>query len=76
MHNVCWNHSWAEGDRGLCCIRLDYRHYYLLFSITLTVIWQLLLVSCNAKLSSCHVIIALLRVLVVSYINDCVESLG
>ena len=50
MHNVCWDNSWAEVDRGLHHIMLDYRHYFSLLPITLTVIWQLLLVSCNAKL--------------------------
>ena len=49
MHNVCWNHSWAEVDRRLCHITLDNQLYCLLLSITLTIIWQLLLVSCNAK---------------------------
>ena len=49
MHNVCCDHSWAEVDRRLCWFAFDYQHYFLLFPIALTVSWQLLLVSCNAK---------------------------
>ena len=48
-HNVCWDHSWAEINRRLHHIMLDYRHFFPLLPITLTIAWQLLLVSCNAK---------------------------
>ena len=49
MHNVCWDHSWVEVDRRLCWFMFDYQHYFPLLPITLIVAWQLLLVSCNAK---------------------------
>ena len=45
-----WNHSWVEVNRRLCHIMLDYRHYFPLLPIILIVVWQLLLVSCSAKL--------------------------
>ena len=50
MHNVCWDHSWVEVNRRLCCITFDYQQYFILLPISLTVTWQLLLVSCNAKI--------------------------
>ena len=49
MHNVCWDYSWVEVDRRLCQFTFDYRHYFLLLPIILTVTRQLFLVSCNAK---------------------------
>ena len=49
MHNVCWDHSWAEVDKRICCIIFNYWHYFPLLPITLIVTWQLLLVSCNTK---------------------------
>ena len=49
MNNVFWDHSWAEVDRRLCSFMLDYKHYFLLFSITQTSEWLLLLVYCSVK---------------------------
>ena len=39
-----------EVDRKLSQIILDYRHFFPFLSITLIVAWQLLLISCNAKI--------------------------
>ena len=50
MYNVYWDNSWVESDKRFSYIILDYQHCLPLLSITLTVAWQLLLVSCNAKI--------------------------
>ena len=44
-----WDHSWAEANRTLCWFLFNYQHYFPFLPITLTVAWQLLLVSYNAK---------------------------
>ena len=49
MHNMFWDHSWAEVNRSLCPIYTRLLALVLLLPITLKVAWQLLLVSYNAK---------------------------
>ena len=49
IYNVYWDHSRVEVIRRLCYIMLDYQYYFPILSITLAVAWQLLLLSCNAK---------------------------
>ena len=49
MHNVYWDHSWEEFDRRLYHITFNYWHDFPVLPITLTVAWQPILVSCNAK---------------------------
>ena len=57
LHIMCWDYSWVEVDRRLCHIMLDYWYCFSLLPITLTVAWQLFLVSYIAKviqLSCCN----------------------
>ena len=52
-----------EVNGRLCRFMFDYRHYLPLLPITLTVAWQLLLVSCNAKVIQLPCCNTLVRVL-------------
>ena len=46
---MCWDYIWVEVDRRLYWFMFNYWHYFPLLPITLTVIWQIFLVFCNAK---------------------------
>ena len=65
-----------EVDRRLCSITFNYQHCFLLLPITLTVAWQLLLVSCNAKIIQLLYFNISCKVLAVPYMNGCVGSWG